>query len=266
VAGAALVADTATLQIAQGSGAGLDGAVHVAVGLTSADADDQGRLPLVLESRLSLNTYIVGPAFPFVKASPAPPAVTSVTNGISLAVEMSVNRLILLLLSSLFIAAPAAASLRLQVDLKERELVALVDGKEVHRYDVAIGKKEYPTPKGSFKINKVIWNPSWKPPNSKWARGKTAKPAGHPDNPMKKVKIFFKEPDYYIHGTAEDHSLGKAASHGCVRMSESDVTDLGKLVMKHGGKPKPAPWYRRVLQSKKSQVVYLSNPVPISIK
>jgi lipoprotein-anchoring transpeptidase ErfK/SrfK len=266
VAGAALVADAATLQIAQGSSAGLNGAVDVAVGFTSADADDQGRLPLVLESRLSLNTHIVSPAFPFVKALPAPTEVTNVTNGISLAVDTPVKRLILLLLSSLFIAAPATASLRLEVDIKERKLVALVDGKQVERYDVAVGKKAYPTPKGSFKINKVIWNPSWKPPDSKWARGKTAKPAGHPDNPMKKVKIFFKEPDYYIHGTAEDHSLGKAASHGCVRMSESDVTELGKLVMKHGGKPKPAPWYRRILQSQKSQVVYLSKPVPISIK
>jgi lipoprotein-anchoring transpeptidase ErfK/SrfK len=191
--------------------------------------------------------------------------VTNVTNGISLALEESVNRLILLLLSSLFIAAPAAASLRLEVDLKERELVAFLDGKELERFTVAVGKKDYPTPKGNFNIRRVVWNPSWVPPDSKWARGKTAKTPGHPDNPMKKVKIFFKEPDYYIHGTADNHSLGKAASHGCIRMSEADVSRLGKLVMKHGGKPMPDPWYRRVLRSKQSQAVRLSSPVPIKI-
>jgi lipoprotein-anchoring transpeptidase ErfK/SrfK len=177
-----------------------------------------------------------------------------------------VKRLILLTVIAFLVVPVATAELRLEVDLSGRELVAYLGGEEMERYKIAVGKREYPTPKGSFRINKLVWNPGWVPPNSKWARGKTARAPGDPDNPMKKVKMFFKEPDYYIHGTAEDHSLGKAASHGCIRMSEDEVTRLAKVVMEHGGKPMPAPWYRRVFRSQSQTVVRLSDPVRIVIR
>ena len=173
-----------------------------------------------------------------------------------------VKRLILLLL----IALPVTAEeLRLEVSLEERQLRAIVDGNVVQTYAVAIGKDVKPTPTGSFKIRKIIWNPAWKPPDEKWARGNKATPPGHRDNPMKVVKLFFKEPDYYIHGTAEDDSLGRAESHGCIRMHKSDVEELGKMVMTHGGKPMPEPWYRRIFRRRTAKVVYLTNPVPIAI-
>ncbi|HYK03937.1 MAG TPA: L,D-transpeptidase [Thermoanaerobaculia bacterium] len=159
-----------------------------------------------------------------------------------------------------------AAELRLEVDLEGRALMAIVDGEEIERFPVAIGTEDYPTPSGDFTIRKVIWNPAWNPPNSKWAKGKTAKPPGHPENPMKRVKMFFKEPDYYIHGTAAEDSLGKAESHGCIRMAPDDVTRLAQLVMEHGGKPMPEPWYRRIFRSKSTKVVYLDAPVPVAIE
>lgn len=34
----------------------------------------------------------------------------------------------------------------------------------------------------------------------------------------------------YIHGTAEEHKLGTCASHGCIRLSNSDVITLFNLV------------------------------------
>jgi lipoprotein-anchoring transpeptidase ErfK/SrfK len=176
-----------------------------------------------------------------------------------------VKRLIFLLLTCSLVSLPAAAELRLEVSLSARELVAYVDGEEAERFSVAIGKDSYPTPEGNFVIRKVIWNPSWHPPASKWARGKSPKPPGHPENPMKVVKMFFKEPDYYIHGTAADDSLGKAESHGCIRMSEEDVTRLGQLVMEHGGKPMPEPWYKRVFRGRATKVVYLETPVAVEI-
>ncbi|HET7433120.1 MAG TPA: L,D-transpeptidase [Thermoanaerobaculia bacterium] len=158
-----------------------------------------------------------------------------------------------------------AQDLYLSVDLSERELVAKVNGEVVKRFPVAIGTEEKPTPRGDFSIRKVILNPSWHPPDEKWARGKSPKDPGDPDNPMKRVKMFFQEPDYYIHGTADDDSLGKAESHGCVRMNTEDVTDLVKIVMEHGGKPMPEPWYRRIFRSRATKVVMLSTPVPLEI-
>ena len=64
---------------------------------------------------------------------------------------------------------------------------------------------------------------------------------------MGRVKIFFAEPDYYIHGTEAEESLGTAASHGCLRMSNDDVIELARLVMEHGGEARSPNWFRRIL-------------------
>ncbi|HEX8171132.1 MAG TPA: L,D-transpeptidase [Thermoanaerobaculia bacterium] len=176
------------------------------------------------------------------------------------------KRLLLVTLTALFFSLDAAADLRLEVSLDSRELVAIVDGAEAARYPVAIGTKKYPTPEGEFHIRKIVWNPSWTPPDSKWARGKTPKDPGDEDNPMKVVKMFFSEPDYYIHGTDAEDSLGKAESHGCLRMSTDDVAELARMVMEHGGKPMPEPWYRRIFHSRATKVVYLDAPVTIEIR
>lgn len=172
----------------------------------------------------------------------------------------------LLIALTLMAAAASAEPLRLQVDLSENELRALVGDEEIARYPVSVGKDSNPTPAGTYKISKLIWNPSWVPPNEKWAKGKSAKPPGHPENPMKRVKIFFKQPDYYIHGTGDEDQLGSPASHGCIRMSPEDVTSLARMVMEYGGKPQPEPWYRRVLRRRSTKVVILSNPVGIEIR
>ena len=176
------------------------------------------------------------------------------------------KRLLFLTLTLILWGTAAGAELRLDVDLSDRELAVVVDGDVVETFPVAIGKEGNPTPEGEFRIRKVIFNPSWVPPNEKWAKGKTSKPPGHPENPMKRVKMFFKEPDYYIHGTGDEDSLGEAASHGCLRMSPDDVTRLAKLVMEHGGKPMPEPWYKRIFRRKTTKVVYLTAPVPVAIR
>jgi lipoprotein-anchoring transpeptidase ErfK/SrfK len=175
-----------------------------------------------------------------------------------------VKRPIFLILT-LFFCLPAAAELKLDVDLSDRTLVALDNGNEIARYAVAVGTKQYPTPRGSFRIRKVVWNPPWKPPDSPWAKDKPPRPPGHPDNPMKRVKIFFSEPDYYLHGTDADESLGRADSHGCLRMNTSDATQLAQLVMDRGGKPMSEPWYRRIFHRRTTQVVYLKAAVAITI-
>ena len=176
------------------------------------------------------------------------------------------KRLIFLILTVILWSPALAAELRLEVDLSERELLVSLDGEVIDSFAVSVGKQKNPTPVGAFKIRKVIWNPAWKPPDAKWARGKTAKPPGHPENPMKRVKMFFKEPDYYIHGTGDEESLGKAESHGCIRMHPEDVTRLAQLVMEHGGKPMPEPWYRKVFRKRTTKVVYLQRPVEVEIR
>lgn len=182
------------------------------------------------------------------------------------AVALRVKPLLLVTVTCLLLCGTASAELHLQVDLSERQLFVVQDGVVTARYPVAIGKDEYPTPEGRFVIRKVIWNPKWVPPDSKWARGKSAKAPGARDNPMKRVKMFFKDPDYYIHGTDDEDSLGRAESHGCIRMHVEDATQLARLVMEHGGKPMSEPWYRRIFRRKTTQVVLLEAPIAMAIK
>ena len=161
----------------------------------------------------------------------------------------------------------ADAPLVLKANLSARMLVAQRADSTLKTFAVAIGQDGYPTPVGTFTIRKIIWNPSWKPPpGSDWARGKTAKEPGDPANPMKVVKIFFQEPDYYIHGTDDVGSLGSAASHGCLRMDPSEVADLAKLIMEHGGQPREENWFWRIIHSRREEkTIYLDTPVALTI-
>ncbi|MFL5477619.1 MAG: L,D-transpeptidase [Gemmatimonadaceae bacterium] len=157
--------------------------------------------------------------------------------------------------------------LTLRADLSSRMLVVMQGDTKIKTYSVAVGSEKYPTPAGSYTIRKIVWNPSWHPPpDAAWAKGKTAKGPGDPGNPMKVVKIFFHEPDYYIHGTDAVGSLGEAASHGCLRMDPDEVADLAKLIMEHGGQPREENWFWRIIHSRREEkTVYLDNPISLTV-
>ncbi|HZK79240.1 MAG TPA: L,D-transpeptidase [Gemmatimonadaceae bacterium] len=154
------------------------------------------------------------------------------------------------------------------VDLTGKQLTLKLGDSVVQTYYIAIGQDGHPTPTGKFSIRTLTWNPRWvPPPDADWARKLTPKAPGHPANPMKVVKIFFKEPYYYIHGTGDAESIGTAASHGCLRMDPDEVTEVGKWVMAHGGAAQEENWFLRILHSRREEkVVYLSQPIPIEIE
>ena len=159
------------------------------------------------------------------------------------------------------------APLTLRADLSARRLIAKKGDITLKTYPIAVGQDRYPTPVGEFTIRRIVWNPSWKPPpDAAWAKGKSAKGPGDPGNPMKVVKIFFHDPDYYIHGTDDVESLGSAASHGCLRMNPEEVADLAKLIMDNGGEPRGDNWFWRILHSRREEKeVSLDNPVSLTI-
>jgi lipoprotein-anchoring transpeptidase ErfK/SrfK len=162
---------------------------------------------------------------------------------------------------------PGEAAVQIEVSLSDRALHVRRGGEVIASYDVAIGKSKHPTPTGTFHIRRIIWNPSWTPPNSEWARGRKPKRPGEPGNPMGRVKIFFAEPDYFIHGTEDEESIGRAASHGCIRMRNEDAIALARLVMEQAGDARPPAWYRRVLNRvTRTEEVRLPRPIPIRIQ
>jgi lipoprotein-anchoring transpeptidase ErfK/SrfK len=156
--------------------------------------------------------------------------------------------------------------IRLAADLSSRTLTVMGANGAIRTFNVAIGTPSYPTPTGTYKIRKIVWNPSWIPPDSKWAKNKTAKGPGEKGNPMKVAKIFFREPDYYIHGTGEVNSLGTADSHGCLRMSPDEVAELAQFLMQNGGQAREEGWFSRVVHMRwKTHTVFLSQPVTLTI-
>ena len=125
-------------------------------------------------------------------------------------------------------------TVKLKVDLSQRTLKVIEDGDVVHTYGVAVGSRKHPTPTGSYWTGRIVWNPRWVPPPSKWARKFRPREPGDPRNPMQGVKIYFREPWYFIHGTNAPGSIGSAASHGCIRMRTKDAKALARRISKHG--------------------------------
>ena len=161
----------------------------------------------------------------------------------------------------------ASGPFSVTVDLSDRMLYVLRGDEVVREYRVAIGQSEHPTPTGSFNVRRLIWNPRWVPPDAAWARNRRPREPGDPRNPMGRVKIFFRAPDYYIHGTHEEDSLGQAESHGCIRMRNADVIELARMVMENGGEPRSPGWFQRVINRvRHTQDVRLSQPVPLSVR
>jgi lipoprotein-anchoring transpeptidase ErfK/SrfK len=172
----------------------------------------------------------------------------------------------LLLLASCAPSRVAPGELRLEVDISARELHVYRQDNRINTYPITVGKSTHPTPTGDFAIHRIDWNPDWNPPQSEWAEDESYTAPGHPDNPMGRVRMVYRAP-YSIHGTEALESLGKAESHGSIRMANADIVDLAALLMQAGGAPKPSSWRDRVLSDPKKMVqVELPNPVPLKNK
>lgn len=155
----------------------------------------------------------------------------------------------------------------LVVDISERRLYVMSGQDVVRTFPVAVGEEGYDTPSGSFTIRRMIWNPSWTPPASAWARDKKYEAPGSPGNPMGRVKMFFREPDYYIHGTGLASSLGNARSHGCLRMRNIDAVELARIVMINGGGTQEQSWYEETIANPtRLREVTLPRPVTIRVR
>jgi lipoprotein-anchoring transpeptidase ErfK/SrfK len=168
---------------------------------------------------------------------------------------------VLLLFQTKTISGP----LTMAASTEKKILVVRIGPNDVKKFNVAVGTKAHPTPTGRFTVKHLIWNPAWVPPDAGWAKGKQPAKPGDPKNPMRAVKIFFQEPDYYIHGTDNEESIGYAASHGCIRMQEADAVELARYLMEHAGVHHNDDWYSNVVASGKPTDVQLPAAVPMVI-
>jgi lipoprotein-anchoring transpeptidase ErfK/SrfK len=131
-------------------------------------------------------------------------------------------------------SAPQGAE-KVVVD-KSQSTVALVDAKGmvIAQYPATIGSKHDPLPLGTWKINGVGRNPTFKyNPDLFWDAdnndSKALIPAG-PNNPVGVVWIDLSRPHYGIHGTPEPSTIRRTESHGCIRLSNWNALALAEAV------------------------------------
>ena len=116
----------------------------------------------------------------------------------------------------------AVAKRVIVVSLEDRKL-ALVEGGQVKKvYTVAVGKPATPSPTGTFSIQRRVKNPVYQ------HEGKVIQPG--PANPVGTRWMGLNLKGYGIHGTNEPKSIGKAASHGCIRMTKKDLEEMYEMV------------------------------------
>ncbi len=111
---------------------------------------------------------------------------------------------------------------RIVVSIPDRKLALIEDGRVAKVYRVAVGADVTPSPAGALTIAHRVSQPTYYHPG-------IVIPAG-PDNPLGTRWIGLSTPGYGIHGTNQPRSIGKRASHGCIRMRNRDVEALFERV------------------------------------
>lgn len=107
------------------------------------------------------------------------------------------------------------------INSRNNTLRYYTSGSLVKSYSCATGTSGTPTPQGKFSVNEKIVNRPYYKLNI---------PGGAPNNPLGPRWLQFKSGGYAIHGTNVDSSIGTNASHGCVRMHNSEVIELYSMV------------------------------------
>lgn len=118
------------------------------------------------------------------------------------------------------------------VNIPQRHLFYFAGGKLVAHYPVAVGRGDWRTPEGGFRVAVKEENPTWNVPKSiqeeMRREGKPVQekvPPG-PDNPLGKYWIGLNRENVGIHGTNNPDSIFRSTTHGCVRMHAKDVEEL----------------------------------------
>jgi lipoprotein-anchoring transpeptidase ErfK/SrfK len=126
---------------------------------------------------------------------------------------------------------------KIEIDKDGRALRALRDdGSVIAVYPASIGSTEKPAPSGTHMVRTVAGNPTYTyNPEYKFEGVKAQerfliKPG--PNNPVGTVWIDLSVESFGIHGTSEPEKVGKAYSHGCVRLTNWDAEELAKMVQK----------------------------------
>ena len=114
------------------------------------------------------------------------------------------------------------AKYKILVDKSQNILTLLSDNDIVKVYRISTGENNC-TPAGNFKIVNKIIDPAW-------YTEKAIVPAESPDNVLGSRWMGFNLAGYGIHGTTSPGKIGQQATKGCVRMINTEVEELYKII------------------------------------
>lgn len=130
-----------------------------------------------------------------------------------------VHTFVIAVAANLVIAMTTAnATVLITVDKSAQRMAVSVDGSQRWYWPVSTGRRGYDTPSGSFRPFRMEVSHF----SRQW------------DNAPMPHSIFFTSVGHAIHGTYESAYLGSAVSHGCVRLSTENATQLYDLVKAEG--------------------------------
>lgn len=134
---------------------------------------------------------------------------------------------------------PAMRRPGLAINIPEMRLYHLHKGSadtahtQMTTFPVGLGRDEWQTPTGPFKIRAKTESPTWVIPESILAERiekdgdpRRSIPGGAPDNPLGSFRLSLTMPSYALHGTNMPWGVGRQVSHGCIRLYEEDIADL----------------------------------------
>ena len=113
---------------------------------------------------------------------------------------------------------PVASTILITIDKSSQRMKVSVDGVTQQTWPVSTGASGYDTPSGTFKAsstNEVWYSKQW-------------------DNAPMPHAIFFTKDGHAIHGSYATAQLGRAVSHGCVRLAPKNASTLYALVEQQG--------------------------------
>ncbi|MDX3924811.1 MAG: L,D-transpeptidase [Shinella sp.] len=124
---------------------------------------------------------------------------------------------------------------KIMADKGRKQVLAYDEaGELIAAYPASIGSADTPSPSGIVTVERIALNPGYTyNPKINFKQGNNDKilniPPG-PNGPVGTVWIALSKPTYGIHGTPDPSKIGKTQSHGCIRLTNWDATELAKMV------------------------------------
>ncbi len=128
----------------------------------------------------------------------------------------------------------AAPSVAVKIDTKTNMLEVHQGEKLIAAYPVTIGSAKNASPVGEWKVSRITKMPTFRWDKEMLQHGQRSGnfhllPPG-PNNPVGVMWIALNKKGIGIHGTNDPDSIGRAASHGCVRLANWDVVRLATKI------------------------------------